>query len=316
MIREWRRLSFAAQMDRLRTVWLATDQWIEGREREEIDVWGADWRGFRHRLLAALESLTAGEWVMLDDLATRFAEQDPTIIGTTFTAASARSGPDRGDQRAAAIAQIIAVELETALAWFGIVELSTVPGKGVAVRVKAPVEEPGPVSDDSPVLSVDEDGLITLHKPSPLHIWSLSAFADAEGLQPEARFQLRPGAVGRALGAGFDLEQITTYLTRQGNGELPGKLRETLHDWTVGYRRVRMRRAVVLSVDSDAARDELRAGLDDAGLDVLTAPGHGHDLIVLLPTSAEEPEDAEDHLLTALRARGYAGQWDVRMAIS
>lgn len=315
MIREWRRLSFAAQMDRLRTVWLATDQWIEGREREEIDVWGADWRGFRHRLLAALESLTAGEWVMLDDLATRFAEQDPTIIGTTFTAASARSGPDRGDQRAAAIAQIIAVELETALDWFGIVELSTVPGKGVAVRVKAPVEEPGPVSDDSPVLSVDEDGLITLHKPSPLHIWSLSAFADAEGLQPEAKFQLRPGAVGRALGAGFDLEQITTYLTRQGSGQLPAKLRETLHDWTVGYRRVRMRRAVVLSADSDTARDELRAGLDDAGLDVLTAPGHGHDLIVLLPASAEEPEDAEDHLLTVLRARGYAGQWDVRTTV-
>lgn len=319
MIREWRRLSFAAQMERLRTIWLATDQWIEGREREEIDVWGADWRGFRHRLLAALESLGTGEWVMLDDLAARLAEQDPTIIGATFTAASARSGPDRGgrgDQRAAAIAQIIAVELETALAWFGIVELSTVPGKGVAVRVvNVPDEEPAPVSGDSPVLSVDEDGMITLHKPSPLHIWSLSAFADAEGLQPEAKFQLRPGAVGRALGAGFDLEQITTYLTRQGNGQLPGKLRETLHDWTVGYRRVRMRRAVVLSTDSNVARDELRAGLEDAGLDVLDAPGRGHDLIVLLPTSADEPEDAEDHLLKALRARGYAGQWERRTAV-
>lgn len=315
-IREWRRLSFAEQMDRLRGVWLASDQWIEGREREEIDVWGADWRGFRHRLLTALESLAAGEWVMLDDLAARLAEQDPTIIGTTFTAASARSGMDSGDQRTAAIAQIIAVELETAVAWFGIVDLGIVPAKGVAVRVtNAASGDPEPGPAESPVLSVDEDGLITLHKPSPLHIWSLSAFADAEGLEPEARFQLRPGAVARALAAGFDLEQITTYLTRQSAGELPASVRETLHAWTVGYRRVRIRRAAVLSTDSDAARDELRAGLDEAGLDPRDAPGDGHDLIVLLPSSADGGDTPEDHLLRVLRARGYAGQWDVRPSI-
>lgn len=318
-IREWRRLSFPEQMDRLRGVWLASDQWIEGREREEIDVWGADWRGFRHRLLTALESLAAGEWVMLDDLAARFAEQDPTIIGTTFTAASARSGSDRGgmeDQRAAAIAQIIAVELETAAAWFGIVELGTVSAKGVAVRVASTtVDDPDPQSADRPVLSVEEDGLITLHTPSPLHIWSLSAFADAEGLQPEARFQLRPGAVSRALGAGFDLEQITTYLTRQGDGPLAARVTEMLHAWTVGYRRVRIRRAAVLATDSDAAREELRAGLDEAGLDVRDAPGPGHDLIVFLPASADGGHNPEDHLLKTLRARGYAGQWDDRPSI-
>lgn len=319
MIREWRRLSFSDQTDRLRTVWLATDGWIEGREREEIDVWGADWRGFRHRLLAALESLAPDEWVMLDDLAARLAEQDPTIIGTTFTAASARSATDRGgreDQRTAAIAQIIAVELETAVAWFGIVELSTVPGRGVAVRVRqGPDEDDRRVPEDPPVLSVHDDGMITLHQPSPLHIWSLSAFADAEGLLPEARFQLRPGAVGRALEAGFDLEQITTYLTRQGNGQLPERVRETLHDWTVGYRRVRMRRAVVLATDSDTARDELRAGLEDAGLDVLAPRDSGHDLVVILPASSEGTENPEDLLLKVLRARGYSGQWDVRPAI-
>jgi len=315
MIREWRRLSFSDQTDRLRTVWLATDGWIEGREREEIDVWGADWRGFRHRLLAALESLAPDEWVMLDDLAARLAEQDPTIIGTTFTAASARSASDRGgkeDQRTAVIAQIIAVELETAVAWFGIIELSNVPGRGIAVRVRRGSDDEGSVPADHPVLGVDEDGMITLYKPSPLHIWSLSAFADAEGLLPQARFQLRPGAVGRALGAGFDLEQITTYLTRQGDGQLPERVRETLHDWTVGYRRVRMRRAVVLATDSDAGHDELRAGLEDAGLDVLTARDGGHDLIVILPAPGDGAESPEDVLLKVLRAHGYAGQWDVR----
>ena len=318
-IREWRRLSFAEQMDRLRGVWLATDQWTEGREREEIDVWGADWRGFRHGLLSAMESLPLGAWVMLDDLAARLAEQDPTIIGTTFTAASARSGSDGGsrdDQRTAAIAQILAVELETAVAWFGIVELSAVPGRGVAVRVVSAADaNPETAAANSAVLSVDEDGLITLHEPAPLHIWSLSAFADAEGLQPEARFQLRPGAVARALGAGFDLEQITTYLTRQGDGALPAKVREMLHAWTVGYRRVRIRRAAVLSTDSDAARDELRTSLEEAGVDVRDAPGESHDLFVVLPVSVDGGGNPDDHLLKVLRARGYAGQWEARPTI-
>ncbi|HEV2067620.1 MAG TPA: hypothetical protein VGR08_12365, partial [Thermomicrobiales bacterium] len=112
-----------------------------------------------------------------------------------------------------------------------------------------------------------------------------------------------------------DLEQITTYLTRQGNGQLPERVRETLHDWTVGYRRVRMRRAVVLATDSEVARDELRAGLEDAGLDVLTTGEGGHDLIVILPESGEGAEAPEDLLLKVLRARGYAGQWDVRTSI-
>ncbi len=312
-IRAWRRLSFDEQMERLREVWLDQEQWIEGREREEIDVWGADWRGFRHRLVTELERFDTSEWLALDDLATRLAEANPTLIGPTFTASSARSGGDHDDHRTATIARVIAVELETAAAWFGIVALGVDPGKGVAVRI-AERDRPSSETADEPetVLSVSNEGMVALHSPTPLHIWSLSAFADAEGVKPEARFQLRPGSVGRALGAGFDLDQIVQYLTRQSGEPLPDSLLKTLREWTVGYRRVRLRRAIVLTPDADLAPGEIRAALETAGLEVLDGEEPEGGLIVILPASARQspPSAPEEQALAVLRANGYAGQWE------
>ncbi|MGB3305278.1 MAG: helicase-associated domain-containing protein [Thermomicrobiales bacterium] len=318
-IRGWRARSFAEQTAQLMAIWLASDQWTEGREREEIDVWGADWRGFRHRLLEALAAVPAGEWVLAEDMGRRLAEQNPSLLGTTFTAASARSSDDRGDARVSAIARIIAVELETALAWFGLVDLAPVAGKGLAVRVTDAArrsvagDEAEPAADDSeregPVLTLSETGTVTLNRPAPLHVWSLTAFGDAEALRPEAVYQLRPGSIGRALGAGFDLDQITEYLTRQSGAPLPEELTTLLRQWTVGYRRVRLRRATVLHPDSPAAEDDLRRIAVEAGLAVLDTPAPDGGLVVLLPESGEEGAPAEDHLLKALRAGGYVGQW-------
>jgi len=312
-VRAWRRYSFDEQMERLKVAWLDNEQWIEGREREEIDIWGADWRGFRHRLLTDLEGLETRDWLELDDLSSRLAEANPTMIGSTFTASSARSGGERGDHRTAASAQVIAVELETAAAWFGIVEMSVNPGKGLVVRI-VDRDRSTAESDESsePELSVTEEGMVTLHRPTPLHIWSLSAFADAEGLKPEARFQLRPGSVGRALGAGFDLDQITTYLSRQSAERLPAQLEATLRDWTVGYRRVRMRKAIVLNPDADSALAEIRAALEGAGLEVLETPGPDGGLIVVLPAATDQSPSSEDEALAVLRAHGFAGQWEQR----
>lgn len=325
-IRAWRSRSFAEQTAQLKAVWLATDQWHEGREREEIDVWGADWRGFRHRLLEALGTVSAGEWVLVDDLAQRFAEQFPALVGSTFTAASARSADDRGDTRKMAIARIIAVEVETALWWFGVVDLVRVPSKGLALRVTeagramaastsedvdVPVHlvEPEAPRAVGPVLSVDALGTIALMHPEPLHIWSLTAFADAERLRPMASYQLRPGSIGRALGAGFDLDQIETYLERQSGVSLPDDLKTLLRQWTISYRRVRLRRATVLHADTPEALEDLKRIASENGMQVLGEATPDGGLVVLLPALGDDGVSAEDHLLKALRAGGYVGQW-------
>ena len=55
--RAWRDRSFADQTAKLREAWLSATDWIEGRGRTELAVWGADWRGFRLRLRALLDEL-------------------------------------------------------------------------------------------------------------------------------------------------------------------------------------------------------------------------------------------------------------------
>lgn len=306
-IREWVRLGFGAQHQRLRDAWLGAEAWIEGREREEVEVWGADWSGFRHRLLEALQGLDTVPWFGLDDLAGWVAEQHPALIGATFTAASARAVPAGGDERLAATSQVVGIELETAFSWFGLVQVASVPRHGLAVHwlgtPKAPAAATGPA------LEIDPAGRIRLLQPAALHAWSLSAFADLESLSPTAVYQLRPGSVVRALGAGFDLDQVTGYLESQSGRPLPEAVRENLRQWTVGYRRVRVRRAVLLQPDAADQLDDLQAVLLAAGFEVVTLPSPPGGLLVQFgPTEAGR--DQEELLLTTLRSHGYAGQVD------
>jgi hypothetical protein len=308
-VREWARLGFDTQMERLKDAWLSSDAWIEGRERDEVDVWGADWRGFRRRMLEAVSRLDPSQWLRVDDLARWLAEREPTMVGTTFTAASARATQPGEDERAAATAVVIEIELETAFAWFGLVQVGTVPREGTAIRVVAQVDSPDEEAAAGPSLEVSESGLIRLLRPTPLHVWSLSAFADSETLRPVPTYQLRPGSVGRALGAQFDLDQITRYLEAQSGSPLPDVLQASLREWTVGYRRVRMRRSVVLRPDSEEQMADLTEALVSAGFEVLKERAPDGGLMALYPAGADGQREPDDELLSVLRAHGFVGQW-------
>ena len=329
-LRSWRGHRFADQTARLRAIWLASDEWEEGREREEIEVWGADWRGFRHRLRRALGTLPEDEWLPLEDAARLLAESDPTLLGATFTAASARAtSADAGEgetARTATVARVVTVALETAFVWFGLVEIGTAPGvrgSAPALRVteaghRAAADDADVPADsplgDGPPLTTAEDGRVTLRQPSPIRVWSLSAFGDQEALWPVTTYRLTPASLGRALAAGFDLDQVVTFLERQGGAPLPPPLAASLLEWTAGYRRVRLRRAVLLHPDTPTARDELRRALADkiAGIELVDLPRARADdaaLLALLPPTGDDGDQAESALLAALRDAGYTGQW-------
>lgn len=316
-IRHWRGLGFSDQTRQLRDAWLASDQWIEGRERQELELWGADWRGLRLRLLEELASIEPDQWLAVPDVARRIAEQRPTIVGATFTAASARGPAAATDPRIDVVAQVVEIELLTAMTWFGLVELSTAKKIGRVLRVTDAGRRAAADRDDVPgslveaageqVIRIDESGFVTLLQPAPIHIWSLTAFGDAASLRPEPTYQLTPGSVGRALSAGFDLDQIIRYLERQSGGEIPETVVRLLREWTAGYKRVRLRRSVILTLDAGANLGPLQAALGDADLTVETR-GNG-ELLVTLPATGEDDEAAETALLKALRAAGYVGQW-------
>jgi hypothetical protein len=331
MIRSWRARAFSAQTAALREGWLAHEAWIEGRERDEIEVWGAWWPDVRSRLLEAIGSLEPGAWFRQRELAQHLAQQQPGLLGSVFTVASARGSGD-GDNRearAAKIAQVIAIELETALRWFGLVETGTI-GTGtrrtLAIRLsdlgRSVSERPDVVPDDdarlpgtdappgdAPVLTVSEGGEVALLRPAPLHVWSLSAFSEPVALEPVARYELSKPSLGRALAAGFDLDQVVTYLERQSGSSLPERVATNLRDWTTGYRRVRLRRMLTIQPDDPALIDDLVGVLGDAGYELADPPPGDGALRVYLPDTGDDGAAAEDALLRTLRANGFAGQW-------
>lgn len=312
-VRWWRSLSFAEQTERLRQHWLAAESWVEGRESGEIDVRSADWARFRHRLLTAVSRLDTNDWVMVPDASMRLAEQDLTILGDYVEVASGR--PETRNRKSA-IAVTIAVELMTAFTWFGFVETVELGEQGSAMRVTPAAVQaareigavPTPDEPDSgPILTLNHEGVIHLRRPAPLHIWSLTAFADNEQLYPTAIYQMRPQSIGTALGAGFDLQQITTYLERQSGTPVPDPLVTKLREWTAGYKRVKLRRAVSLELDVQYGLDDLRKVLEESGFDLVDSVGTR--VMIMLPDTGDDASAAEQQLATVLRKAGYVGMW-------
>jgi hypothetical protein len=314
--RAWRDRSFPDQGARLRQRWLTSGEWIEGRTREQVEVWGADWRGFRRRLLALLGDLDPDAWYPVEAVAAWVAGRDPDLLGGNFTAATARrtgTGNRGPDARLAAVAEVVAVTLDTSLDWFGDIERALIPGHTSAVRVLARALHDGQPATSSPPrsgerpLEVDDALDIHLHEPTPLRVWSLALFAEPERLERPAVYRVTAQSLARALAAGFDVAQVTTFLTKQGRAPLPAEAAARLDAWARGYRRVRLRRALLLTPDEPDALADLARAAGAAGL--TTHPFGTDGLLVEPPTVADDGADAEDAVLGLLREHGYSPQW-------
>ena len=250
---------------------------------------------------------------MVRDASVRLAEQDLSILGDFFEVATGR--PETRTRRGS-IATAIEVELVTAFSWFGFVETQSLGEQGIAMRVTpaavmaareidAVPQPPDPTS--GPVLSINHEGFITLRRPAPLHIWSLTAFAENEQLTPQAVYRMRSQSIGAALGAGFDLQQITQYLQNQSGAPLPDPLETKLREWTAGYKRVKLRRAVSLELDIHLGKDDLIRILQEAGYTLVSSSEDT--VMVMLPDAGDDAGETEQQLTRTLRKAGYVGQW-------
>lgn len=315
-VRGWRERSFPAQTERLRWWWLASAQWLEGANRGEMEIWGVDWPTARRHLAAALVDPALGlepdTWYELDSVSNRIAAHLPGLLGTSFTAATARRGaPERDDPsaRLATIAEVIGIELETMFAWLGLVEVRATASQPRSLRLlpAANRTSPGPAAVDVgggvvPALVVSSTGAIELRDPIPLRVWSLSAFADLEVLGQPGLYRLSATSMRRALAAGFDLKQVTAFLTRQSGAPLPDEVATQLAVWTTGYRRVRVQPALILTPDDPGAVAPLRELAEAAGWSVL--PLEQDSIILRRTTDADAVGEAE--MVELLRANGYA----------
>jgi hypothetical protein len=304
-MRAWRARGFAEQASRLRSDWLRADLWIEGDERGEVDVWGADWPGFRLKLLAQLSAFADRQWRSLDDSAVWLARRDPEMLGGQFRAATARATEISGDDRAsrsAAIAEVVAVTLRTAGVWFGLIETAYQPRQPLAMRLTAlgaalasgqaaPAEE-----RVKPALEVTPEAEVLMRDATPLWVWSLSAFADLAELGETSRYRLNEASVRRALAAGFDIGQITAFLTKESGKPLPPAVVAKLASWGKEARRVRLTRAFAIETESPADAEELARILEAAG-----QRARQFDRLIVVDVG----DQSDERLGALLRANGY-----------
>ncbi|HET7095390.1 MAG TPA: helicase-associated domain-containing protein, partial [Thermomicrobiales bacterium] len=313
--RAWRDRPFAALSAELRGLWESSATWIEGVGDGRIEVRGVDWAGARRRLLRALadpaSGIAPGAWHALDAVAARIAALQPDLLGATFVAATASmageagAGASEDEARQAAIADVVAVELAGALRWFGIVETGVVPGAGAAARLPPAAPDDGDDGDAAggAPLAIAAEGEIELRAPSPVRVWSLLTFSDPVALGPVCRFRLSAASLARALAAGFDPDQVVHFLRRQSGGALPPGLEERIAAWARGYRRIRLRRALLVAPDDAETRAAAAALLAAHGMTIRDLGDAG--LLVESPAADTLDRAVE----TLLRADGFAPQW-------
>jgi hypothetical protein len=150
-----------------------------------------------------------------------------------------------------------------------------------------------------------------LRSPSPNRVWALSAFAEPVDLGPQSHYRLTPGSIATALAAGIERDQIVGFLERGSRRRLPPALAANLAAWARDYRRVRLRRAVILQVDDSAERSPLLQTLREGGWEAEPVGETGVlvSLTVLAGAASPGATHGEDELVLALRVAGHAPRW-------
>ncbi|HET7036733.1 MAG TPA: helicase-associated domain-containing protein [Thermomicrobiaceae bacterium] len=297
--RDWTRLDFPEQTRRLVACWRAASDWPEGAGRETLQVWGADWPGFRRRLLDALGALTPGAWLTVGSFTARFAAGAPNALGGSFTAAGAAELEHEEatpEQRRRAVVRLAAeATLVTAAAWLGLVQVSRARREAVftltplgAALLDADAERPPAELLGERPLAVQPNFEVLLLQPAPRRLWVLSAFAEVIALDRASRYRLTRQSIERGLAAGVSLAQITAFLERQSGEALPQNVAFELASWAKAFRRVRLSRALLLEPDDRASAAAIADALRRDGLRVELLVGSR--LLVGLPDGVAEAE--------------------------
>jgi hypothetical protein len=321
MAQQWREHAFTTAQQRMVAAWVETEEWIEGRERVDANLYGASWPKLREILIQALGELDEERWHDENRFTERLLQTRPellrqatlTSVGAVGTPRRARidTAADAAERRLRVLALVVGTTLETAAVWLGLIERSyeleteqpvlrvTPFGRWIAGRRV----EPQLAHAGAAPLAVGAGFQVQLNRPTPRRVWALSAFAELQGLGRVSTWSLTAEALIRALAGGIDLSQIIAFLERQNGGPLPQNVAYTLAEWDRGYRRVWLRRAVLLVPEEGEDPAPIAAALTDAGLAPETLPDGRIALVYDDPDAGERLYTAAHR---ALRERGFA----------
>lgn len=277
-LRAWRDRSFEDQRLQLISHWMGAVTWIEAQDQEEVVVTGAHWPQFRRRLLVLLAELDPARWYRLEDLTRWLSRRSSDALGDIVQIATARPIDvmlDRSSERLSSLEQVVERTLRSGFAWFGLVEIGHIPSTGEVARLTeaalaaAGLRERGSFSPvEGAPLAIHPDLTVTLRDPSPVRVWSLTAFAEQTRLMPTAEYRITNRSLQRALSSGFRVEDVVTFLERQTGEPLEDATNAQLRAWAESVGRVWLAPALVIQAEHDAETRLLRAPLIAAGLRV------------------------------------------------
>jgi hypothetical protein len=225
------------------------------------------------------------------------------------------AGADEAEARAAALGDIVALELGGPFQWFGLTQVADPLGRARAFRVTpvgaALANRRSPPEERDPALAplhVASSGEIALRAPSPRLVWALSAIAEPVDLGQKSHYRLTAASIAAALEMGSDADRIVAFLERESRQPLPPELSANLAAWARRHQRVHLRLAVIARLDSGTERGAVLAALREAGWSV--SPLDADSVLITMTSAGSPPLDDAEALLAALRSVGLSPRWE------
>jgi hypothetical protein len=119
-------------------------------------------------------------------------------------------------------------------------------------------------------------------------------------------FLLSQESLARSLAAGFELRHVTGFLASQSGTALPAEVEQHLADWARQYRRVRLRRAIVVTPDDAEAIKDIHQAVLAAGIPAQIA---GESVVIEIQGDGTAAEAVIEQIL---RERGLTPLWQSR----
>ena len=309
--RQWLNLPRAAQGRQMWEAWRADPGWDELRLIPSIRCEGTGWSNdpvvTRQRLLELLAGCEPGKWYSLPQTIQSIREHAPDFqrTGGDYTSwyiRDAESGQylmgfehwDAVEGRL--VAQIVAGPMH----WLGAADLGRegsdflfciTPLGGAWLRGEKAGEDTPPLP-----LQIAPDAQVRWPADGNLyHRFQLERFAEPRAGGDGSLYVLTPGSLGRALAQGVNAEGIVRFLQRASEERLPAEVAASIREWAGRRGRAKLRRAMLLEVDSPQTMAAIRA-------DPEIGPRLGE---ALSPTRAQVPEEAWHEVLALLRKKGF-----------
>ncbi len=315
--KRWLKAPRAEQLLALQEAWRDDAAWNELWRVTSLRCEPTGWRNdpllARKRVLAHLAKCPAERWLSLASFTEAIKETDPDFQRpdgdyTSWYIRHAASGEyltgfECWDQvEGALIVHLMAKPLH----WLGAASLGCdaegnlhsfliTPWGAAFLGLRGEIPADGP---PSPMIVQPDFTIIAPAEGSLYDRFQLERVADWQSSGDSRVYRITRKSLARGLRQGIQIEMLLTFLRRVSEGKMPPNVVSALQNWDKRRGRVRLRRALLLQVESESVMEELSA----------SPQIRGYLREIISPKTAIVAQEDWPALLDELRKLGYSPQ--------